>query len=91
MFDVFHCPLRLQADASRVVVRPFHIAIEAGATPGRPGRVSRIVEAVLALDDALAEAELELILKDFEARHWQTRNVFNVRYAAIEAGLKLDG
>jgi predicted GH43/DUF377 family glycosyl hydrolase len=91
LFDVLHCPLRLQADASRVVVRPFHIAIEAAATPGRPGRVSRIVEAVLALDDALAEAELELILKDFEARHWQTRNVFNVRYAAIEAGLKLDG
>jgi predicted GH43/DUF377 family glycosyl hydrolase len=91
LFDVFHCPLRLQADASRVVVRPFHIAIEAGPTPGQPGRVRRIVDAVLALDDASAEAELELVLKDFEARHWQTRNVFNTRYAAIEAGLQLDG
>jgi len=90
LFDVFHCPLRLQADASRVVVRPFHIAIEAGPAPGRPGRVRRIVDAVLALDDASAEAELELVLKDFEARHWQTRNVFNTRYAAIEVGLKLD-
>lgn len=87
---MFHCPLRLQADASRVVVRPFHIAIEAGPAPGRPGRVRRIVDAVLALDDASAEAELELVLKDFEARHWQTRNVFNTRYAAIEVGLKLD-
>ena len=91
MFDVIHCPLRLQADASRVVVRPFHIPIEAGPAPGMPGRVRRIVDSVLALDDVSAEAELELILKDFEARHWQTRNVFDTRYAAIQAGLNLDG
>ena len=73
------------------MVRPFHIAIEAGPVPGRPGRVRRIVDAVLALDEFAAEAELELVLKDFEARHWQTRSVFNTRYAAIEAGLQLDG
>jgi predicted GH43/DUF377 family glycosyl hydrolase len=89
LFDVIHCPLRLQADASRVVVRPFHIPIEAGPSPDRPGRVRRIVEAVLALDDASAEAELELVLKDFEARHWQTRNVFDTRYMAIAAALEL--
>ena len=91
MFDVIHCSLRLQADASRVVVRPFHIPIEAGPAPGKPGRVRRIVDAVLALDDASALAELELVLKDFEARHWQTRHVFDTRYAAIEAALQLDG
>jgi predicted GH43/DUF377 family glycosyl hydrolase len=90
LFDVFHCPLRLQADASRVVVRPFHIAIEAGATPGRPGRVRRIVDAVLALEEYAAEAELELVLRDFEARHWQTRGVFNTRFTVIEKGLGLD-
>ncbi|MEH3106265.1 MAG: glycoside hydrolase family 130 protein [Sphingomonas fennica] len=90
MLDTFHCPLRLQADPARVVVRPFHIPIEAAATPGRPGRVRRIVEAVLALDEVAAEAELELVLRDFEARHWQTRNVFRARYAAIRDALKLD-
>jgi predicted GH43/DUF377 family glycosyl hydrolase len=90
LFDVIHCPLRLQADASRVVVRPFHIPIEGGSTPGRPGRVRRIVDAVLALDEAAAEAELDLVLRDFEARHWQTRGVFNTRFTAIEAGLGLD-
>jgi len=90
LFDVIHCPLRLQADASRVVVRPFHIPIEA-ATNGGPGRVRRIVNAVLAMDEDAAHAELELVLRDFEARHWQTRSVFKTRYAALESALALDG
>ena len=90
MLDTIHCPLRLQADPARVVVRPFHIPIEANAQPGRPGRVRRIVNAVLALSEPEADAELELVLRDFEARHWQTRNVFRTRYAAISAALKLD-
>ena len=91
MFDVIHCPLRLQADPARVVVRPFHIPIEARSVPGGPGRVRRIVNAVLAMDIDAAEAELELVLRDFEARHWQTRNVFLQRYAVLESALKLDG
>ncbi|WP_206362018.1 glycoside hydrolase family 130 protein [Sphingomonas montana] len=91
MIDVIHAPLKLAADPSRVVVRPFHIPIEAGKVAGRPGRVRRIVDAVLALDPVATEAELDLVLRDFEARHWQTRNVFDLRYAAIERALSLDG
>ena len=91
LFDVIHCPLRLQADPARVVVRPFHIPIEANPATGGPGRVRRIVDAVIAMDEAAALAELELVLRDFEARHWQTRAVFMTRYAAIEAALVLDG
>jgi len=91
LLDVLHCPLRLQADPARVVVRPFHIPIEANATAGRPGRVRRIADAVLVLDDEQADVELELVLRDFEARHWQTRAVFMTRYAEIEHALKLDG
>ncbi|WP_156678724.1 glycoside hydrolase family 130 protein [Sphingomonas profundi] len=91
MFDVIHCPLRLQADPARVVVRPFHIPIEANPTTGGKGRVRRIADAVLEMDAAVAHAELELVLRDFEARHWQTRAVFMTRYRAIEAALKLDG
>jgi predicted GH43/DUF377 family glycosyl hydrolase len=90
LFDVIHCPLRLQADPARVVVRPFHIPIEADPATGGPGRVRRIVDAVLAMDDATAHAELELVLRDFEARHWQTRAVFMTRYDAIRAALALD-
>lgn len=91
MYDVIHCPLRLQADPARVVVRPFHIAIEAHSVPGRPGRVRRILDSVLAMGADQAHAELELVLRDFEARHWQTRNVFMSRYAMIETAMHLDG
>jgi predicted GH43/DUF377 family glycosyl hydrolase len=91
LLDVIHCPLRLQADPARVVVRPFHIPIEAHPSAGRPGRVRRIAESVLEMDEEMAEIELELVLRDFEARHWQTRSVFMARYAQIETALGLDG
>jgi predicted GH43/DUF377 family glycosyl hydrolase len=53
--------------------------------------VRRITDAVLALDEEQAEVELELVLRDFEARHWQTRAVFMTRYGEIETALHLDG
>ena len=85
---VMHWPLRLQADASRVVVRPFHIPIE--SKNGEKSRPRRIVEGVLGMGDDAAQIELTAVLKDFEARHWQTRSVFKTRYAEISNGLKLD-
>jgi len=85
-----YCPLRLQADASRVVVRPFHVAVEPRTHAGKTGRIWRIVDAVLALEQEEAEAELNLVLRDFEARHWQTRSVFVQRYAEIEQALGLE-
>ena len=72
------------------MVRPFHIPIEANPATGGPGRVRRIVDAVLAMDPAAAHDELELVLRDFEARHWQTRSVFMTRYRAIRDALNLD-
>jgi len=89
VIDLFHHALRLHADPSRVVVRPFHLA---WANNGQgPSRTERIVNAVLELDAAETRAELEVVLKDFEARHWQTRRVFMTRYDEIEAMLGLDG
>jgi predicted GH43/DUF377 family glycosyl hydrolase len=73
-----------------VVVRPFHIAVEPRTHAGKTGRVWRIVDAVLALEQSEAEAELNLVLRDFEARHWQTRSVFVQRYAEIEQALGLE-
>lgn len=90
MPELFHHPLRLHADPSRVVVRPFHVAW-ASTNSGAPSRTERIVSEVLALSPAEARAELELVLKDFEARHWQTRRVFMTRYDEIETMLGLDG
>jgi predicted GH43/DUF377 family glycosyl hydrolase len=83
-----HWPLRLQADASRVVVRPFHLPVD--AKHGQISRPRRIVEGVMAMDEASAARELSAVLKDFEARHWQTRAVFLTRYAEMSRALKLD-
>nr|WP_253201531.1 glycoside hydrolase family 130 protein [Sphingomonas quercus] len=88
--ETIHWPLRLQADPSRVVVRPFHIPIEARSFGMGPSRVRRIADSVLALDDDAAAAELDHVLKDFEARHWQTRGVFMTRYLQIREVLGLD-
>ncbi|RZF64372.1 glycosidase [Sphingomonas populi] len=89
MIDLFHHALRLHADPSRVVVRPFHLA---WANNGQgPSRTERIVNAVLELNATETSAELEVVLKDFEARHWQTRRVFMTRYDEIEGMLGLDG
>ena len=85
---VMHWPVRLHADASRVVVRPFHIPIE--SKEGKPSRPRRIVDGVIALNEAEASRELATVLKDFEARHWQTRSVFKTRYRQIADALALD-
>lgn len=89
MLDLFTHDLRLHADPSRVVVRPFHIAW-AGPRIG-PSRTERLVREVLAMSPAQARTQLEVVLKDFEARHWQTRRVFMTRYDEIEQQLGLDG
>jgi predicted GH43/DUF377 family glycosyl hydrolase len=85
---VMHWPMRLQADASRVVVRPFHLPID--SRQGQKSRPRRIVDGVLALDEGQAKRELDAVLKDFEARHWQTRSVFRTRYAQMAQALDLD-
>ena len=88
--DLFNHRLRLHADPSRVVVRPFHIAW-GGGNGAPPSRTQRRVGEVLAMTPEEARDQLETVLKDFEARHWQTRRVFMTRYDQIEDLLKLDG
>ena len=89
MLEIFHHSLRLHADPSRVVVRPFHI----GWSPNSGGtsRTERLVHEVLDMSLQETRDELEIVLKDFEARHWQTRRVFMTRYDEIEDLLGLDG
>lgn len=88
MLEVRHHPLRLEADASRVVVRPFHVGTE--PIGAGPSRTARIVKAVLDMDMRTARAELALVYRDFETRHWQTRTVFRQRYEEVERHLGLD-
>jgi predicted GH43/DUF377 family glycosyl hydrolase len=89
MLELVHDELRLRADPSRVVVRPFHIGWVSNGSG--PSRAERLVHEVLAMSPADTRAQLELVLKDFEARHWQTRRVFMTRYDQIEKQLGLNG
>ena len=86
--DIELHPLRLHADPSRVVVRPFNLAWhEAGPIPTRSGR---LVARIIALDRRAVRAELALVYKDFGNRHWHMRNVFNARFDDVAAQLGLD-
>ena len=74
-------PLRLKADPSRVVVRPFHLAWQGNRR--HPGRAQRLVDAVLDLSDREVGRQLQSVMQDFERRHWQTRKVFLKRFDQI--------
>jgi predicted GH43/DUF377 family glycosyl hydrolase len=87
MLDVYNHDLRLYADPSRVVVRPFHLAWQSNGAA--PSRAQKLIQLVLDMDMATARAQLEAVLRDFEARHWQTRRVFMTRYEQLEEQLDL--
>src|SRR3990170_864950 len=80
-------PLRLKADPSRVVVRPFHLAWQGNRSD--PGRAKRLVDQVLTLSDQEIGRQLQHIMANFETRHWQTRKVFLRRFSEISKLLNL--
>jgi len=88
VLNVQQSQVRLRADPSRVVVRPFHLAWNAVAPQSR---VHRLVQQVRGMDMRTARTELALVFHDFESRHWQTHQIFMQRYEEIEAQLDLDG
>ena len=86
--ELIQHPLRLRADPTRVVVRPFNLAWQAsGAESSRTGR---LVKRILALDRRSVRAELALVYQEFGTRHWQMRNVFKSRFEDVAAQLQLD-
>lgn len=88
MLKIHQPPLKLRADPSRVVVRPFHLP----RTPERD-RTQRIFEAVRAMDMRTARAELSIVQRDFGMRHWQTEKVFLHRFSQVaeEVGVDVSG
>ncbi|MFW2852533.1 glycoside hydrolase family 130 protein [Sphingomonas sp. TX0543] len=87
--EIFNHRLRLHADPSRVVVRPFHLGWQSNGSG--VSRSQRLISEVLGMTEREASVQLETVLKDFEARHWQTRRVFMTRYDRIAAQHGLDG
>ena len=88
MVDLVQHELRLHADPSRVVVRPFHLAWQASGPDIE--RVRKLVDDIIGLDLRTVRSELSIVLNDFADRHWQIERVFDDRYVQIEAALKLD-
>ncbi len=87
MLELVQDKLRLHADPSRVVVRPFHLAWQANGPDLE--RVHALVRKILALDARTVRAELSVVLRDFAERHWQIERVFDERYEQIEPKLGL--
>ncbi|HWK40364.1 MAG TPA: glycoside hydrolase family 130 protein [Croceibacterium sp.] len=78
---------RLHADPSRVVLRPFHLGWQAKNAEGN--RALRLVRDVAALSEDQVRIEYERVRQDFVARHWQTENMFDERFAEVEESLGL--
>jgi predicted GH43/DUF377 family glycosyl hydrolase len=90
MANIINYDLRLSADASRVVMRPFHIAPEPRDRHApEVARMKRIVDAVLALSEDECAAELEEVNQDFRDRHWQTAEVYLARFRHVANDLGL--
>lgn len=81
--------MRLHADPTRVVVRPFHLAWQASGPD--LVRVQRLARDITSLDMRTVRSELASVLRDFADRHWQIEKVFEERYVEIEPRLGLDG
>jgi predicted GH43/DUF377 family glycosyl hydrolase len=81
--------LRLHADPTRVVVRPFHLAWQASGAD--LDRVQRLARDITSLDNRTIRSELGMVLADFADRHWQIEKVFDQRYREMEPKLGLNG
>ncbi len=79
--------LRLHADPSRVVLRPFHLGWQSVTAPS--DRALALVADVAALSEGEVEAEYERVIKDFAQRHWQTELLFTERFNEVEDNLSL--
>ena len=80
--------LRLHADPSRVVLRPFHLGWQSVSAPS--DRALQLVEDVAALSEDVVEIEHERVLRDFAQRHWQTELLFTERYDEVRENLGFD-
>ena len=79
---------RLHADPSRVVLRPFHLGWQGKTSAG--GRAQKLVEDISALSDRGVAQAYRTVRADFAARHWQTEQMFDERFAEVAEQLRLD-
>src|SRR3546814_6088481 len=80
--EIVQHELRLHADPTRVVVRPFHLAWQASGPD--LVRVQRLARDITSLDMHTVRSELAAVLRDFADRHWQIEKGLEERYVEIE-------
>jgi predicted GH43/DUF377 family glycosyl hydrolase len=84
MFELKHSDDQLDADPSRVVLRPFSIISEPrGTAQGIQSRSERIAKSVLALSPEACRKQLASVDRDFFGRHWQTHSIFLDRFQKL--------
>lgn len=81
--------LRLHADPSRVVLRPFHLGWQAKNAEGN--RALRLVRDIAAISEEEVEHEYRKVVADFSERHWQTEAMFAQRWNEVKLSLDLGG
>jgi predicted GH43/DUF377 family glycosyl hydrolase len=81
--------LHLRPDPARVVVRPFKPATEPrDLNPTDKTRANHIVARVLALEPGAAARQLTEVLENFEGRHRNLLEIFEMRAAEMEEALE---
>ncbi|MEE4538718.1 MAG: glycoside hydrolase family 130 protein [Erythrobacter sp.] len=80
--------VRLHADPSRVVLRPFHLGWQARNASG--GRSLKLLQDIDGMTETAVEAEYDRVHQDFAERHWQTEAMFLERFAELEEASSFD-
>jgi len=84
--------LYLRPDPARVIVRPFKPATEPrDLNPTDKARANHIVERVLALEPEVAASQLEDVLNNFEGRHRNLLETFELRADEMEEAFAAHG
>jgi predicted GH43/DUF377 family glycosyl hydrolase len=84
--------LHLRPDPARVIVRPFKPATEPrDLNPTDKTRANHIVERVLALDPKAAASQLEDVLSNFQGRHRNLLETFELRADEMEEAFAAHG
>lgn len=79
----------LRPDLGRTVIRPFHVEDPSPFADPKRSRAQRVVDRILALDEAGLKAEIQAISQSLDARHRDVEGVLRRRFEDLE-GLTVD-
>lgn len=89
--DIFtKLDVKLTADPSRTVLRPFGFTYPDAFAGGRPTRSQAVVERLMALDPAYRQHVLTLLRRAMEKRHRRIDEVFLRRFDEVKGELEVD-